>query len=495
MHDSQNVVVSNRYKVCCMKEGSWKSLAEPFRLGPIDQLIFPVIPMAVIFAYESPSEVTLAEFMDIERLKTAVSYLLDYYPHLTGRLQINAKDAGSPEIVRLGTGAEILEAQCPQRLDAFIPPGRRSLENLPMGGNALLAPFDTTLETVCNGPILTIQHTRFACGGVTLGVRLLHVVSDGAGVFQLVEDMAELYRGLASGTPALSHPPHIQPYMSNLMGGAANLRPEELQEVLDYQPAKFHLAPEVDAVTGDSSSAFRPPPHPVVGRFVHFSSRELQAIKAQATDPNAPPGSWVSTFDALVAHLYQYVYRARVRQRELDDSLDALSPPDILSPVDLRNRLGPDAMPKRYFGNAGSSTFTCVPPDVLATAPLWEVAKVVHDMTRTPETTAREEIDSTLRWLALQPDKRRIRSNFRYGSGSLMVSQWNKFDMYKSGTFDVKPVLVSTPFTTISLLDGLGYLLPAPEEEGDTGAIVLALALGAPLWDILDSDVGFRRYA
>lgn len=49
------------------------------------------------------------------------------------------------------------------------------MPNLPDSGNALLPPFDPTIEGVCRDPILAVKHTRFACG-FALGSAALHCV-------------------------------------------------------------------------------------------------------------------------------------------------------------------------------------------------------------------------------------------------------------------------------------------------------------------------------
>ncbi|KAJ7129246.1 hypothetical protein C8R44DRAFT_776262 [Mycena epipterygia] len=61
--------------------------------------------------------------------------------------------------------------------------------------------------------------------------------------------------------------------------------------------------------------------------------------------------------------------------------------------------------------------------------PLWKIAEALHPLTRAPALTSSDELHSTVRWLAAQPDKRQIRQGFHYGSGSLILSQWNKFDV------------------------------------------------------------------
>jgi len=64
-----------------------------------------------------------------------------------------------------------------------------------------------------------------------------------------------------------------------------------------------------------------------------------------------------------------------------------------------------------------------------------------------------------------------------------MVSQWSKFNLYRTA-FEDEPVLVSTPFTPASTLDGLVYFLPTREEDG----IQVCMALDQDVWAELDTD-------
>ncbi|KAJ7129232.1 transferase family-domain-containing protein [Mycena epipterygia] len=457
---NNSVSVISQITVRCANETSWTALESPFPLGPLD-LVSPGIPIAVVFVYKQATEV---EIIPVERLQRTLTLLLDYYPHLTGRLQVDP-NGGTDYITHLGTGAELFVARCSERLESFSSPevGRVLLQNLPDAGNALFAPFDPSPEGVARDPMFTVQHTRFACGAVALGVRVLHILCDADGIFQLVHDLAELYRGLLSfendptaGIPSLARPPHIKSYTS---GG--DLTPEERQGALAFQPSLFYLEPSVDAVDAladtiptdgsvDTTASSAPPPAPTVGRFLRFSSSELKSIKARATSPNASDG-WISTFDALSAHLYQRVHRARMQLHAQNPSHGALSVPNFLTP-----------------------------------GPLWQVAEALDALTRVPGFTSSGELQSTVRWLAAQPGRRRIRQGFSYGNGSLMLSQWNKFDMYGDSVLEAVPVLVSTPYTPISLVDGLGYFLPIPGP--DAGAIDVNLALSGPVWEFFDRD-------
>ncbi|KAG7377508.1 hypothetical protein PHYPSEUDO_011539 [Phytophthora pseudosyringae] len=162
----------------------------------------------------------------------------------------------APRIERLGAGATLVSAKCRERLEAFEAVGggdevgskpRLIVTNLPDGGNALLPPFDPSEEGKTRDPILAVQHTRFACGGVAIGICLRHIICDASGFFQLVRDLAALYRGfrdLDEGKLAdknsvkLSKPPHIHSYRADLH----EMTPEKRQEALESQPAGFRLS-------------------------------------------------------------------------------------------------------------------------------------------------------------------------------------------------------------------------------------------------------------
>ncbi|KZT58580.1 hypothetical protein CALCODRAFT_494674 [Calocera cornea HHB12733] len=503
---SSSVTVTAEHIVHAAHPSSWQSLPSPFPLGPMDHYVTISIPVQVVFVYRRPSSSSSEELIPVAWLKRALERLLDYYPHLTGRLEVHPT-TGERSITRLGSGMGLYEAVCSDPLDAFVSsalPSGISLQQLPGSGNALLAPFNPAFQAVCNDPLFAVQHTRFACGGVSLGVRVLHTIADADGFFQLVRDLAEIYRGLleaektgnpTSAVPVLAQMPHFKPYMSELMGG--NMTTEEQQTALAYKPSLFHIEedgktasegqamPETMAEIGDKVTMA--PEAPTTGHFLRYTGNELQDLKDRATDPSGK--GWVSTFEALSAHFYQCVHRARVELRAKDPSFGDISPTDFLTSVNLRTALGPD-LPPRYFPQAVFAPWVFIPPEILADGPLWKVAKYAHDMMRGPAAGSRDSINGTLRWIAAQPNKSKIQSGFRFGSGSFMISQWSKTDMYSGATFDTRPILVSPPFTAISLVDALLYTLPT-EDQGtpnDTGDIDVAVALSAPLWQFLVQD-------
>ncbi len=441
-----------------------------FQLGPLDGLVQPHIPIAVVFVYTAiPGR---ERPVPLVQLREAISETLKVYPHLTGRLQSNRSGSRPPRIDRANAGALLVQASSSKRLSDAAD---LTLEGLPGGGIAFLPPYDpSAFETE---PLLAIQHTRFACDGVSIGIRLPHVVCDATGFFHFVSDLSKIYRRLSSRSAEESSlsPLALQPF-AGPNPGTSQLLSE------DYQPDIYRLAPPMapqnSTVAMDLPRGLLPAEGTgIEGRCLRFTAAQLAAIKVQASEREHPrDDSWISTFDALAAHLYCRTHRARLYAA----SGVALSPTDFLCPVDIRKHICPS---QRYFPNVLLTACTEVSPDALTSGQLSAVAQRIHRATTSRAVRDKSEVTRTVAWLASQPDIRRIQSTFRYGTGSLMLSQWNKIDVFGAAALDGLPDLVAPPFTTVSLVDGLGYLLPGPSEPG---AIDVYLALDCKTWAFWD---------
>jgi len=152
-------------------------------------------------------------------------------------------------------------------------------------------------------PPLQVQHTRFTCGGVCLALRLHHWLGDAESFFHLAIDWAELYR---TGQCKLATPPsHDHEFMLQL---AQQANDEKLDRQWEH-PSLFVPKPtsaESEAASTDTCKGASTAPIATC-RVFRFSSPELAALKAAATTPDACPDQWVSTFEALSAHVQQCV--------------------------------------------------------------------------------------------------------------------------------------------------------------------------------------------
>ncbi|KAA8910845.1 hypothetical protein TRICI_004033 [Trichomonascus ciferrii] len=471
------VEVIERYDLQCEDEGKVAELEDPYKLGALDALNFPFVPVENVFVYEHP---TKGDLLPVERLHRALSYVLNYYPHLTGRLHYS--ESYNPELVRLGSGGELIVAKCNSRLEDLRSSknDRLVVTDLPSSGADLTPLFDPTMEGLCRDPILTVQHTRFACGGVALGVRINHMAGDACSLFKFCRDLAEIYRNISSEV-TLSGPPVIRPYLQDTNG----LTKEELASALQYNPPDVYLDETPPTAVPD-----RGPDEgvPVIGRILRFTSDQLTKIKQQAMEPQGT--GWVSTFEALSAYLTQKVYQARVELLESEGK----TPSERLGSQiwTVMNVRAPDRLnlPPNYFGNASYPLRTKIPHELFAHGPLWQVANSIHTMIRRVDPPT---IKQTLDWVAVQPDISRIKMDLDLVEGNITLMQWSHFKPYTGMNFDgdtnntpIHPILSSPPSTITTQIDGMA-IFTSTEQELTTNeyppSIDILLSLSKPLWD------------
>jgi hypothetical protein len=425
---------------------------------------------------------------------------LNTYPHLSGRLANSPKHGGS-HVTNLDAGAEILEATSSQALDEISKGENVRLMDLPGEGQDLMVPYDPSNVPGKEQPVFTIQHTRFKCGAVALGIRILHCLNDGGGFFQLVNDLAKVYRSLNSESQAEPRLNIAAPY---LVDYAMNATEAEKEDARRYNPTLYSLEQsepetnsnsegkeeepkkgegegeaEADLAAPELPAPAPAPPPKTTGKVLHFTPSDLSRLKDRATPSPTSEGGYITTFDALTAHLHQRIYQAR--SRFYSSKHTELSPPDLLCPIDLRSLLKLST-PNPYVFNAVLTTSSAFPPSLLLSDDnLPEIATIIHNQVR--PFASDKEAEKTARWIA-SVDQTKIRAPFRGGNASAMISQWNKMDMYAQAIFEegIKPVLVAPPFTPISLHDGLGYTIPPRDGEG----IDVYLALREEIWDELD---------
>lgn len=441
-------------------------------LGPFDHLLHPYVPIATLFLYKNV-QTSQDSALCLDNLRIAIRRVLSQYFHLSGRLKVNESDQ-TLEIDLNNAGIGLFSATCSLPLSDFADADQLSLMALPGQGNDLLPPFSPSPETLSDYPLLTVQYTRFKCGAVCLGVRIFHCLCDAEGFFQLVQDIARQYDAALNETDAALEPAH--------------LKSVQFCDVLpmSYEPLMFKANNPTESFLSDKAKDSIVYPSPVVtGKVLHFSREQLDQIKRNDNEGALETNKHISTFVALTSHLYQRLYLAR---RQLATtrgwpSLEALSS-DILTPINWR-RADRLSLPPRYFPNAVLTTTMSLRPDELAGTSLSVIARSWHDRLGclTPA-----DARQTLAWITAQPNKRCIVPKFRLQHGGFMISQWSNIPLYEKATFGgAVPALIAPPFTTISTIDGLGYILPSAPQQSD-GSLDIYLALDADVWVVLDQD-------
>ncbi|RSM00148.1 hypothetical protein CEP52_009299 [Fusarium oligoseptatum] len=462
------------------------SLHEPFVLGPFDHLSHFSTPVNAVWFYESSS----TTLVPLERLKKVISRLLDYYPHLTGRLQIDP-DTGTYSVSRLGSGMHLVEAHCDASFRSFASlssstSGREfDIFDFPRHGNALLAPWDLSIEGAQRDPVFTIQRTEFACSAVAIGMRLSHVVG-GAGTFlSLYQDLAEIYRAIdnSNGPIELRSPPHLPPFMVSQM---LHMDIDEKEKALNQRPAAYSLydaksAPEGPA-EGEAQHHLKLNKDLLVGRSLRFSSSAIGILKHQAANPD-DDSFRVSSFTALTAHLWQHIHHARLANAKshLQDDLSVYAKSMYGTSVNFIPHFG---LPKRSLGNTVVTPVVELDSTELEQANLWEINKIINGLVRH---VSEEETRQLGSWVAAQPKKSDIRLNFKVTPTTLITTGWHVFPLYSGSELEVSPAFASPVFME-SLFDGIVFFVEPKARDGSLGAIA---ALKASTWELLDADEGF----
>ncbi|XP_031392333.1 omega-hydroxypalmitate O-feruloyl transferase-like [Punica granatum] len=143
--------------------------------------------------------------------------------------------------------------------------------------------MDPNIKSFLDLPLLTVQVTKFRCGGFTLGLSISHTMADGISGMTFVNSWAEITRG---GSPAA--PFHGRSYLQ------ARVPP-------------IHKGPYDDFVqmadTSDMESLYEKERN--INRMFTFSPEKIAAIKKAALADGRLRGC--STFSAVAA----LVWRAR----------------------------------------------------------------------------------------------------------------------------------------------------------------------------------------
>ncbi|KAL6970094.1 shikimate O-hydroxycinnamoyltransferase [Sarracenia purpurea var. burkii] len=142
----------------------------------------------------------------LERLKKSLSETLTlFYPH-AGRfikddLLIDCNDEG----------VEFLEAKVNVRLMEFLSEAPNNLELL----NRFVS-YDIGAPTSATTPMVAIQVTTFECGGLVLGVRTSHIITDGFTASTFLNAWATASRsGIAAVTPPWFDLPFLLVFFQN----------------------------------------------------------------------------------------------------------------------------------------------------------------------------------------------------------------------------------------------------------------------------------------
>ncbi|CAG8816918.1 39386_t:CDS:2, partial [Gigaspora margarita] len=244
-------------------------------------------------------------------------------------------------------------------------------------------------------PILFIaQHTTFADGSVALGASMHHQIADGFGFYTFMKNW-----GRRARLEQIDPPIHDR----SLLKASGNPPTHVPHEYIIMKP-KFEKASNIQQSPTTLS---------LTTKIFHFSKDNLRRL-LDYYSVGISNGNWISTNDALVAHIWRTITRAR--------KIDLNAEVFCGVAINGRDKLIPP-ISKNYYGNV---TFNAFPKMVVSqlingssSSVALQIRKAITDMNNS-------RIRSTIDWIEQQPDKSLIVPNFFFNSKDIVVTNWSK---------------------------------------------------------------------
>ncbi|KAK2030373.1 transferase [Colletotrichum zoysiae] len=205
-------------------------------------------------------------------------------------------------------------------LGKFVPPSEIA---------HALQPNEPDTETGLRKPIMAVQCTALSDGGFVLAVKTAHPLADISGLARFVKDWASVSRAVLEGPASLYLAPVFEPArLDNLAAGDINARepdPAILRrtESLPLHRYDWWAAPgKPPTAILDTAEpvppAGKPMPWsewdlkaPVSDYTVHLNKEQVDFLWKEATKGSNADGPRISKHDAVLAHVWSCIMRAR----------------------------------------------------------------------------------------------------------------------------------------------------------------------------------------
>ncbi|GKT88729.1 transferase [Colletotrichum tofieldiae] len=305
-----------------------------------------------------------------EHLRQTLSTALDSYPQWCGELKsINVVDdaavateaKGFPAHARrfgrvysrfgasVDVGVDFIAATNSSTLDSLYPTERTEKQPLwnrkddklsnfvPSSEIAhALQPNEPYAATGLRKPLMAIQCTTLACGGFVLAIKTAHPLADISSLVRFVQDWASISRAVIGGsTPPLPSPVFEPARLDKLAAGDINADQPDLAIMRHVEGLPLHRydwwaapgkppAPLLDE-TRPLPPAGKAMPWaewdvkaPVSDYTVHLDREQVEFLWKESTKGGEGVGVRISKHDAVLAHIWSCIMRARQLGKDND---------------------------------------------------------------------------------------------------------------------------------------------------------------------------------
>lgn len=346
---------------------------------------------------------------------------------------------------------------------------------------SVICPRNTLPDgTETEAPVFLVQVT-FIAGGLILTFVGQHNAMDMTGQGQVIHLLSKACRDEPFTSEELSWGNRPRRDLIPLLEDDYKPGPE-----LDYQVVKPNAPDPLS--TGASTDLPEPVSTPAKCKWAYFifSPASLSAVKSSAVEKGTlPPGSYISTDDALTAFIWQSISRARLHR------IPPSAETTLARAVDVRSYLN---IPQTYPGLVNNMTYHTCTLQRLGSESLGSIASTLRSAL---DTKAPRNLGYATRALATiltrSPGyKDRISSTATIDlQKDVMLSSWSKVSSYELdfGLGLGKPEVVRRPqFVPV---ESLGYLMP---KRGD-GEVAVGICLREEDLEALRRDDEWTRWA
>ncbi|KAI0478149.1 transferase [Xylaria cf. heliscus] len=507
------------------------------RLSIVDATVARFSTCGAIWFYDKIEGFNANDPVVVDRLESALSETLDDYPHYAGQLQWAKKEdvegtdnpryVGRP-IITYGSsndpGVELVIVKDDRELHTIVPSlaerstSKRIWDASTLRQSEFLPDTNLAFSNLAEYiglPGVSAQVTTFKCGGFAVSLKLTHCLSDATCLLQFIHSWADRSRRLfdAGGAETIvsQNARSRALFDPQILDAHANLNPqvtepdtERIQRARSLPMHRFDWwatdAPGYPSWATASSNATKPSPEellqtqlspstdppwptwdlgaPVEHMQIRFRKDEVEKMKkaAMSTLPSDVQGQMVSRQDALLAHLWILVNRARQLENVQDQVYLDIS-------LGIRNRVSPP-LPDSFVGSPLLLAHITKTGADAATETIGAIAGSIRQLLSrfTPQAVSDYLYDA-----AHEISPQRLWQGF-LGSRHVLATSWARSQAYEvdfCGTGLARYVQTQMP-----LMDGLLQLMDIAE----TGDFDVSLALEKATMERLLSDPMLRAY-
>jgi len=430
----------------------------------------------MLWAFHLPPSTAAVDHMPTTLLLSSLASTLNVFPVLcAGLLQDSTGaatlrlDNSNPVTLIEATHSVPLSSCIPTPTTRYSPPQPPALWTHPQLLDGSLIPRDvlTAVNADWTGVACSVQVTRWACGGVLLGLSAFHCLMDAQAAATFLGEWGRQCAALKSGLtgaaiPPIAHPPSFD----------RTFMTDGMEEALSQRPFKNHIFRILPEPPAPQSLDGWVPPH-VVHRVYHFPRTELEAIRRAARGDET---SDISAHDALFAHLMQVIGAATGTVGEEDVM--------VCQATNGRKVLGqPHFFGSCAFWQHHRSTNAAIQSSLTATA------AAVHHTHASPDRTSLLAYNGHI---ASAPTMRHIQLAARITSYDYHVASWRNCGMYDVDFGWGRPALMGPAMNCYARYVIFGDGVVGSEGEG---GVDVWLALEDEHWQRMVEGGQLHRYA